>query len=126
MNRFSRCVALAIALATTTSSVQAGALYCNGGTVTSLAFHSPGILYLRMSNMNYPVAICSMDTNWTVPGAMAGATTPAACKAIYASLLTAKQTALAIPAILFDSDQIPANCTSFAPWSQVNLRWIEF
>lgn len=126
MNRFSRSVVFAVALATITSSAQAVALYCNGGTISQLAFHMPGVLYLQMSNMNTPVAICSVDSNWTVPGAAVGPTTPASCKAIYASLLIAKQSGQAVTQVLFDSDTMPANCTSFAPWAQMNLRWIVF
>jgi hypothetical protein len=126
MNRFSRSVLFAVALATLSSSAQSGELYCNGGMVKHLGFHMPGTLYIQLSNMNTPVSICSMDTDWVVPGARVGPTTPAACKAMYASLMVVKQSGQAIPQMLFDSDQIPANCESFTAWAQMNVRWVLF
>jgi hypothetical protein len=125
MTRFNRRVVFAAALAMLTTSAQSASLYCAGGTVVTLAIHQPGTLYVRMSNMNTPVGICSMTGDWNPPGALVGATPPATCKSLYAALLVAKQTGQAVPVLLFDGDTVPANCMSFAPWTQANLRWIE-
>lgn len=125
MKNFNRHVALAIVLAMLTSGAQAASLYCNGATVATLAFHQPGTLYVRLSNMNTAVGICSMTGDWIVPGSLMGATPATQCKTIYAALLAAKQSGQTVPAMLFDGDTVPANCMSFAPWAQANLRWME-
>ncbi|SNB46510.1 hypothetical protein SAMN06269301_1977 [Geobacter sp. DSM 9736] len=103
----------------------AEAVVC-GGTVQTLAYHQPGKLLLRLSSMNTPVYICSTDADWVVPGSLAGSTSPAACKAIYATLLAAKTSGAPIPDMYFDGDQLPANCISFAPWSEANVRYFSF
>jgi hypothetical protein len=126
MNIFGNRAALALALAVLTSSAQSASLYCNGGTVATLAFHQPGTLYVRMSNMNTPVAICSMTGDWVVPGALVGPTPASQCKSIYAALLIAKQSNQPVTEMLFDGDGVPAGCSAFAPWTPANLRWIVF
>lgn len=125
MKQIARHSVYALMLALMTSTAQAGALYCNGGTVAQLSYHGKGTLYLRMSNMNTAVGICNFDSEWQAPGSLTGATSPTSCKAIFAALLTAKQTGATVPQILFDGDSVPATCSTFAPWAQVNLRYYD-
>ena len=101
----------------------AGSLYCNGATISYLAIHQPGNVYIQLSNMNALVGICSLDTNWAPAGSLSGVTTPAACKAMLAALMIAKQTGAAIPQMLFDGDKVPTSCTGFTYWEGVNVRF---
>lgn len=112
--------ALALIAAT---SANAGTLVC-AGTVTELAYHGPGNLYVRLSGMNNLVGICSTDVNWHPPGGLTGPTTPAACKTMYGTLLLAKQTGSVISSMYLDGDNLPASCAAFASWTNVNLRFL--
>ncbi|MEO7494488.1 MAG: hypothetical protein ABIT83_08305 [Massilia sp.] len=114
------CAMLGLALA---SNANAGTLVC-AGTVTELSFHAAASVLVRLSGMNTAVFLCSVDTAWQVPGfVVPAAMSPSACKTVYASLLAAKASNTTVGAMYFDADGLPANCTSFAPWQQVNLRY---
>jgi hypothetical protein len=125
MSNFARLVLLAVALATLTSSAHSAALYCNGSTVAQLSYHGKGTLYVRLANMNTAVGICSFDADWAPAGSLTGTTSPSSCKAIYAALLAAKHSGQPISQMLFDGEQVPANCSSWGPWAQANLRYID-
>lgn len=103
----------------------AASIVCTG-TVVQLAYHQPGNLFLRLSSMNTAVGICSTDAEWVVPGSLAGNTTVSACKTLYATLMTAKVTGATFANVYFDGDQVPGSCTTFAPWTQVNLRYMSY
>ncbi len=125
MKKFVRQGVYALMLALVTTSAQAGALYCNGGTVAQLSYHGKGTVYLRMSNMNTSVGICNFDVEWGPPGSLTGTTSPATCKALWGALLAAKHAGTPVKEVLFDGDAVPANCTSFAAWAGVNLRYLD-
>ena len=125
MKKFVRQGVYALMLTLVTSTAQAGALYCNGGTVAQLSYHGKGTVYLRMSNMNTAVGICSFDAEWGPAGSLTGTTSPATCKALYAALLAHKMAATPIAQVLFDGDAVPANCSSFGGWAAVNLRYLD-
>jgi hypothetical protein len=125
MTKFARKSVYALILVLMSSTAHAGALYCNGGTVAQLSYHGKGTLYLRMSNMNTAVGICSFDGDWGPAGSLTGLTSPSTCKAIFAALLAAKHAGTPIPQLLFDGDAVPATCASFAPWAAVNLRYYD-
>lgn len=116
---------LVAAMVSLASTAHTATVVCNG-TVDLLAFHQPGRLMLKLSSMNVPVFICSTDIDWVVAGSMAGDTSPKACKALYATFLTAKITGAAINDMYFDGDQVPASCNSFASWTQVNVRYYSY
>lgn len=107
------------------STAHAANVICEG-TVDILAYHQPGNLMLKLSGMNVPVFICSTDVDWVVPGSLSGNTSPNACKALYATFLTAKVTGAVIHNMYFDGDQVPASCNSFANWTQVNVRYYTY
>jgi hypothetical protein len=113
------CLALSMAL----SSVAHSATVVCSGTVDQLAYHQPGQILLRLSSMNVPVVICSTDVEWNVPGSLSGATSPSACKTLYATLLTSKLTHSQVSSMYFDGDQVPSTCNSFVDWTRVNLRY---
>jgi hypothetical protein len=86
-----------------------------------LGYEQPGVLFLMVEGMNYPVGICSTDNEWIVAGSAAGNTSVSACKTLYATLLAAKVEKTVIT-VLFDNDNMPSACASFAPWTNINLR----
>ncbi len=104
------------------SQAHAGALYCNG-QILELAYHQPGNLIIRTAGMNYGVVICSVNNEWVVPGSLAGNTSVSACKTMYATFLAAKLSGTPLGQLLFDGDSVPATCNSFAPWTNVNVRY---
>jgi hypothetical protein len=121
MHKFFRRTTQVIFLVATMASAHAGTLTCVG-TVDKLAFHSPGRLVLNLSSMNTPVFVCSTDAEWIVAGS-GYTTSPAACKALYATFLAARTTGGTLDYIHFDGDQVPASCTSFPAWTNVNVRY---
>ncbi len=125
MNTLAKKFAFVAIFTALTATANAASLYCNGGKVASLSYHGKGTIYLKMSNMNTPVGICNLDADWGPTGSMTGVTSPSSCKAIYAALLAAKHAGNTIPQLLFDGDSVPTSCTTFAHWSQVNLRFME-
>ena len=120
LNFWQRAVAVSL-LVVTPMMAHSAAVVCEG-TVATLSYHGPGVVYLQLSSMNTGVGICSVDTNWSPPGSQTGITTPAACKLMYASLLAAKMSGTVVRSVYFDSDTAPSTCTQFVAWSQANLR----
>jgi hypothetical protein len=116
---------LSLALSVTATLNTYAATVACGGTVAKLAYHQPGRLMLQLSSMNVPVFICSPDSEWIVPGSLAGNTSAATCKTLYATLLSAKLTGATINAMHLDGDQVPASCNSFTNWTNVNVRYFE-
>jgi len=117
-------LALALTAATAVNAL-AGNVVCSG-TVDVLAYHQPGRLMIKLSSMNTAVFICSTDADWTVAGSLAGTTTPSACKALYATFLSAKLTRAPINNMYFDGDDVPASCNSFSPWMGANVRYYDY
>jgi hypothetical protein len=93
-------------------STQAQTVVC-GGTISVLAYHQPSMLLLQLSSVNAPVIICSVDQEGVVPGAPTRNTSPAACRAIYASLLSAKASGTKTKSLCLDGSDVPASCNSF-------------
>lgn len=116
---------LVAAMVSLASTAHTANVICNG-TVDILAYHQPGNLMLKLSSMNVPVFICNTDIDWVVAGTASGNTSPKACKALYATFLTAKITGAAINDMYLDGDQVPASCNSFASWTQVNVRYYTY
>jgi hypothetical protein len=112
-------------VATLVSNAHGATVICSG-TVDVLAYHQPGRLMVRLSSMNAPVFICNTDVDYAMPGSLAGTTTPSACKAIYASLISAKLTRTPISAMYFDGNDVPTACDSFGNWKSVNVRYFGF
>lgn len=104
-------------------SAAAGTVVCEG-TVEDLKFHQPGLVGLRLSSMNASMWVCSMNENFTPPGA--STITPSACKAMYASLLAAKLSNSTLTGVYFDGDQVPTSCNTVQIGSSVYLRHFEF
>jgi hypothetical protein len=122
--KFSKfCLSLALGL-TAASNTYAANVVC-GGTVAQLAYHQPGKLMLRLSSMNVPVFICSADSEWIVPGSVAGNTSASSCKTLYAALLSAKLAGSTVNSMYLDGDQVPTSCSSFTSWTNVNVRYFE-
>ena len=111
-------------VSSTAFNVQAATVVCSG-TVEQISYHQPGVLYVRLSNMNVPVAICSLNTEWVQPGSMSGTTPVESCKAIFAALLAAKHAGTHIGMMYFDGDQVPATCGAFASWTKANVRYFD-
>ena len=101
----------------------AGAVSC-AGTVEKLAFHTAGRLMIKLNSMNTPAFICSTDSDWIVAGT-GYTTTPAACKALYATFLTAKATGGSI-SLIFDGDQVPTACNTWPVWGSANVRYFDY
>lgn len=112
-------------LAAVAASANAGNVVCNG-LVEALAYHQPGNLMLRLSSMNLPVFICSTDVVWSPAGSLAGSTSPAARKTLYATFLAAKLARTPINNLYLDGDQVPASCTAFEAWATVNVRYFDY
>src|SRR5688572_21988540 len=106
-----------------------GEIVC-AGTVTVLSYHANpasegGALYMRLSSMNTIVAVCSPDVVWTVPGT-SYVTPPDTCKALYATLLSARLSGLPVNNMYFDGDSVPAACNAWSNWSRANIRHYAF
>lgn len=115
----------AFAMTTAPLLAQATTLVCSG-KVEMLGYHQPGTLYVKLSGMNAPVAICNMDTSWAPAGSASGTTSVSSCKTLFSALMFAKQAGTNITSMWFDADTLPASCTTFPSWSQVNLRYFDF
>ena len=83
-------------------------------------------MLLQLNSMNTPIIVCNMDRDYAPAGSLAGATTPAACKTIYAGLLAAKATEQFLPNVYFDGDTVPTACNGFTFLQLVNLRYFQF
>src|SRR6185503_12373754 len=101
----------------------AGTVVC-GGTVETLSFHATntgGQLMIKLSSMNVPVYFCDPDNPFSASGS--GYTvSPATCKALYATFLSAKVSGLPINNMYFDGDAVPATCGVWANWQSANVR----
>jgi len=102
----------------------AGTATCMG-TVDQLAFHAPGRLMLRLSSMNTPVFICSVDALWTPAGSEYN-TTPATCKTLYATFLAAKLARDVVNYVHFDGNEVPTSCNGWAVWANANVRYFGY
>ena len=120
-----RHILLPALLAVVATQARAATVVC-GGTVETLAYHQPGLLMLRLSNMNVPVFICSADEDWSPAGSLAGVTSPATCRTLYASFLAAKLARTTINNLYLDGDLVPGSCGGFSSWARVNLRYFDF
>lgn len=102
----------------------AGTVICSG-TVDSVAYHANDKLMVKLSSMNYPVFFCNPSAQWTVAGSsyvMSAET----CKTIFSMFLTAKASKQTISSVYFDGDSAPASCSTFAPWSSVFVRFVQY
>lgn len=116
-----RALAHAALFGALVANAAAGELAC-AGTVDQIAFHAPGRIMLRLGSMNVPVFICSTDSDWIVAGT-GYTTTPAACKALYASFLAARTTGGTQHTVVFDGDQVPASCNAWPTWAHATIRY---
>src|SRR5688572_10815423 len=91
-------VLLALLLATFGSAPAFGATVVCAGTVSQLMYEN-GYVMLKLSSMNTPALICSLDANFEV--AAGYVTSPAACKTMYAALLTAKLSSTPLSNVYF-------------------------
>jgi hypothetical protein len=126
MKIFISLISAAGLFATVFSDARAGELYC-GGTVEAIGYHAgnpPGLM-LKLTGMNVPVFICNPDALWTVPGT-AYTTTPSACKALYATLLTMKVRGDPVVSLLFDGANVPTSCTTWPAWTAANIRYLMY
>lgn len=119
--RINKFLSLLFGLALSFSST-AATLGCEG-TVDQLLYYQPGLIGLKLSSINQYIFICRVDTDYAGPGSTGGTTSPAACKAIYSALLSAKHAGTVVHGMTFNGDQVPANCSSVQPWSQVNVSY---
>ena len=104
------------------SATQAGTLWCTG-SVVELGVHLPNQLLVRLSSMNDRAVICFLDATYSAPGQLAGITSATTCKSMYANLLAARASGQTVQMVM-DGDQVPAQCGSFANWSNVSLRYL--
>lgn len=81
---------------------------------------------MRLSSMNAAISICSLNSEWMVSGSLAGNTTASACKAIYATMLTARSSGRPMTSVYFDGDAVPTACSSFVFMTLVNIRYFAF
>jgi hypothetical protein len=123
MKYLSKYVVFPLLLSLCAHSAQSATVICSG-TVAQLSYHQPEKLFLKLSSMNYEVAVCSTDSEWIVPGSTSGNTSVSACKTIYATLLAAKLSGVTISNLYLDGDQVPASCSTFASWTSVSLRYM--
>lgn len=119
-----KILSAAIVIGILCGHANAGTVVCSG-TVAELGFHQPGLVFLRLSSMNVPAIICSLNAEWVVPG-FGYTGTVSNCKIMYAGLLAAKLSGAAVSQFYFDGDSVPANCASFASWTSVGLRYYNF
>lgn len=105
--------------------VHAGTLVCDG-TVEQVSIHQPGYVLMRLSSMNTAITICSLNSELVVSGSLSGNTTASACKAIYATMLTARSSGRPMTSVYFDGDAVPTGCGSFVFQTHVNIRYFAF
>lgn len=105
-------------------SAHAATLVC-GGTIVTLAYHSPNRIMLRLSSMDNAVFFCNTDTEWSVAGTTY-TTAPRACGALYSSFLSAKMSGLTVNSMYFDGNEVPATCDSWGKWKSANIRYFNF
>lgn len=114
-----RAVVATLSIAGAFTPALAATVVC-GGAVSVLGYHANGLVMLQLENMNTPVFICSIDTNWEpLPGYI---TTPAVCKTMYGSFLAAKLSGTPVNNVYFDMTTAPASCNAFAGWSNASVR----
>jgi hypothetical protein len=99
----------------------AGTVVCSG-KVAYLGVNQFGIVGAYLTGMNVQVQLCNLNSDWVVAGSLEGNTSVAACKAIYATLVAGKIADRSFDWIM-DGTALPATCTSFVGWANVNLRW---
>ncbi len=116
MNKFYAVIVLMLSCA----SVTQAALVCNG-TISELAFHSPGQIMIKLSTMDNLVTFCSVDNNWAPAGA-GYSTSVESCKAMYSAFLAARVSEKNITNMYFDGDQVPTACGSWGTGKQANIR----
>lgn len=102
-------------------NASAGTVVC-AGKIDLVVIHQPGFVGVKLDSMNEYALVCRLDTDFTPAGA--ATITPAVCKALYAGLLSAKLNNQVINSLWFDGDSVPATCSTWAGWSQVNLRFL--
>jgi hypothetical protein len=112
-------VALAMSVG---SATQAGSVWCTG-TVVELGVHLPNQLLVRLSSMNERVVVCFLDATYSAAGQLGGSTSATTCKGMYANLLAARSLGQNVQ-MMMDGDQVPAQCSNFAGWSYVSLRYV--
>jgi hypothetical protein len=119
--RLTRTVSCALAISLAASSTQAGTAVCSG-TISSLSWHQPGLVFLRLSSMNAPYIVCDLAADHVVPGAIYQVTTPAQCKTLLAQLLTAQAANRPVGAVYFDGDAVNPSCSDVPNWVRASLR----
>lgn len=102
-------------------NASAGTVVC-AGKIDLVIIHQPGFVGVKLDSMNDYALVCRLDAEYTPAGA--ATITPAVCKAIYAGLLSAKLNNQVINSLWFDGDLVPATCSTWVGFSQVNLRFM--
>jgi len=119
--RMSRVVLTALLATFGASQAFAATVVC-AGTVSQLMYENSYVM-LRLSSMNTPALICHVDANFEVaPGYV---TSPAACKTMYASFLSARLSGATLSNVYFDGPSVPASCATWAPWTYAHVRHYE-
>jgi len=102
---------------------EAGTIVC-GGTIDILQFDATssgsGYFSIKLSSMNVPVYFCDPDGTFSAPGGYTISAT--ACRALYATFLSAKVSGLPVTNMYFDGSQVPASCDAWATWQSANIR----
>lgn len=106
---------------------QAATIAC-AGTVEAVSYHASntsGVVMVKLSSMNTPVAFCDPEAPWSAPGS-GYSVSPAACRALYATFLTAKTSGQSFAVVYFDGDHVPSACSSWPSWPSANVRYYVF
>ena len=125
--RFAAKVSGILLLAGFVANVNAATIVCSG-TVEALSFHASntgGLLMIRLSSMNTPVYFCDPENAWSAPGS-GYAVSPATCRALYATFLSARVSGTPISGMYFDGDSAPADCNAWGGWQSANIRHYTF
>lgn len=104
----------------------AGTLVC-GGTVDMVSYeasNTSGLFMIKLSSMNTPVHFCDPETSWSAPSS-GYSVSPGACKALYATFLSARLSGVPISNVYFDGN-VPATCDGWTAWSSANIRHYVF
>lgn len=111
----------------------AGAVFCSnafasgltcGGQVQTIAYHTGVGYMLKLTSMNTPVFICDPDGTFTTDGTT-NSTGPETCKSLVSTFISAKAMETNVNQVVFDGNNVPADCTSWAGWSYAVIRYIE-
>jgi len=106
------------------ATAQAGTVVCSG-TIETLQFDATstgsGQFSIKLSSMNVPVYFCDPDSSFSAAGS-GYSISPATCRALYATFLSAKAAGATITDMYFDGSAVPASCNTWTTWQAANIR----